>query len=334
MNDSKNTISRRQFGSLAIGSAAISTLLGSSSHLLSQDKTTPDTESTTTPNIPKGLFSTKFGAYQIHAIMDGIIPMRRSLFSGDDQKIKEVLNNSGQSAEIIPSPISAFLFKSEKKTILIDAGLGNKPGFGNLTTGLLATHTRPEDIDTLIITHAHPDHIGGITDAKGKAIYPNAELIIAEEEVKFWTDPAVLAAIPEKRRGAFHIAKNAITTYGDQVTQIASGKNGKEITPGITMKLAAGHTPGHSILHIDGDDGKELLMIADTLHNTELHCSIPDIKFVFDVDPTQAALTRRKIFDQLTIDKSLALCSHAHFPGLGRILKHKDVYRYSAASLI
>ena len=341
--DSELVVSRREFGGvvggfagkLAMGSAGLGAWLGAAGLTSAKDEAQAKAlMSKQMHSVPRGLFSVKFGEYTIYSIIDGMVPMKRGLFSGNEADISKVLESTGQTGEVIPSPISAFLLKSEKKNILIDAGLGSLgmmgPGFGNLIPGLAATNTRPEDIDTLIITHAHPDHIGGMLDEKGSLIFPNAEVIISETEVKFWMDDAIKAKVPEGARGAFDLAQKTFKACGDQLTQVASGK---EVATGVVMKQAAGHTPGHSIIHIDGGGSDELLMIADTLHNTELHTALPDIQFAFDVDSAQAAKTRRKIFDQLATDKALALCSHGHFPGLGRILKSGNAYRYSASSL-
>ena len=342
--DSQLGLSRREFGSvvggltgrLAMGSAGLGAWLGVAGVTSAKDElgVKEAMKKEMEHGVPRGLFSVKFGEFTIYSIIDGMVPMKRGLFSGNEAEITKVLEGTGQVGEVIPSPISAFLLKSEKKNILIDAGLGSLgmmgPGFGNLLPGLATTNTRPEDIDTLIVTHAHPDHIGGMLDEDGALLFPNAEVVISEKDVKFWSDAAIMAKVPEGARGAFVLAQKTFKACGDQLTQVAPDK---EVAPGITMKLAAGHTPGHSILHIDGGGSSELLMIADTLHNTELHTALPDIKFAFDVDATEAAKTRRKIFDQLATDKALALCSHAHFPGLGRILRSGAAYRYSASSL-
>lgn len=277
------------------------------------------------------LYSAPLGRYKITALLDGIAPLGRGVFFGSDQ-IDRVMQETGLGPEALPAPISSYLLQSEDRTILIDAGMGLEfagfgPGFGRLFPGLAALGLKPEDIDTLIITHLHVDHIGGMLHG-GSAVFPNAEVIIAEQEAGFWTDPAMLAAAPEEAKGFFQLAAGTVAAYGDQITLV---QDGAEIAPGVSAQLAVGHTPGHMALRIDGGD-RQMLMVADLLHSADIHTAVPEAGFGFDVDAAVAVETRKRLFDQLSSDKTLIAGSHIHFPGFGRILPAGEAYRFASAT--
>lgn len=320
----KTTVSRRQFAGLAAAYTSLATLLPAA-----------DKESLASSTTLKsgGLYKVLIGEYEITAIQDGVVPMQKGFFIGDQEKITKTLEETGQTEELIPAPISAFLLRSKKKTILIDSGMGSidmmGPGFGNLFNGLLLAGVTPAEIDIVILTHCHPDHIGGMLTSTGERSFPNAEVVLAEAEAKFWTDVSIMNQAPDNMKGLFKFVTNALKSYGDQVTKVSSGK---EIAPGIVLQAAPGHTPGHSILNIDGGT-QQITMIADLLHNADLFTALPEIGFGFDVDATLAAKTRSDLFAQLASEKSLIMGSHLHFPGIGRILKAGNAYRYSSATV-
>lgn len=276
------------------------------------------------------LYSAPLGQYRITALLDGVAPLGRGFFFGGDE-IDTVMEQVGIGPDALPAPVSAFLLQSDDRTILIDAGMGEQellgPGFGGVTPGLAAAGVAPEDIDLVILTHAHPDHLGGLIRG-GEAVFKNAELAVGEVEAGFWTDEAMMAQAPAEAKGLFQLAQTVLNAYGTNVTRIADGN---EAAPGLSMILSPGHTPGHSIVRIDGGD-RQLLMIADSLHSADVHTALPDIGFGFDSDPAQAAVSRRRIFDMVSADKMLVAGSHIHFPGFGRILRDGDAYRYVPAT--
>jgi len=285
-----------------------------------------------TGDLPPALIDAPLGRYRITALLDGIAPMGRGFFFGPDAAaIDQAVADAGLGPDLLPAPVSAYLLRSEDRTILIDAGMGALdilgPGFGRLPAALAAAGVPPESIDTVIITHLHPDHIGGLLSGEAPA-FPNAELIVAEADAQFWSDASMQSAAPEEMQGLFLLAQGTVAAYGDQVTQVADGA---EVAPGITLNLSPGHTPGHAVLRIDGGD-QQLMMIADTVHSADLHLAMPDVGFGFDVDSALAAASRKRLFDMVAADKMLIAGSHVHFPGFGRILPSGGAFRFAPAT--
>ncbi|MEM1233285.1 MAG: MBL fold metallo-hydrolase [Pseudomonadota bacterium] len=312
------TLTRRQFGTLA----AATPLAGFVNVATAQ----ADGHSTATP----AMVDMPLGNYRITSILDGVAPLGRGFFFGDEAAIDTIAEASGLG-DVLPAPVTAFLLQSDDRTILIDAGMGGiellGPGFGRLSAALAAAGLDGADIDTVIVTHMHPDHVGGLLGASGAA-FSSAELIVAEAEHSFWTDAAMRAQAPAEAQGLFDLASGVLGAYEGRVTLAADEE---EIAPGITLMLSPGHTMGHSLLRVDGGD-RTLLMVADTLHSADVHTALPDTGFGFDTDPALAAQSRRRVFDMAAADKMLIAGSHIHFPGFGRIRVDGEAYRYAPAT--
>lgn len=280
------------------------------------------------------IFDAPLGNYRISALFDGMIPLDRGLFFGPEQSaIDATLAGAGVAGDRLPAPINAFLLQSQDRTILIDSGVGALdmfgPGYGRLTDGLAAAGVTPDQVDLIVLTHAHPDHIGGLVAGQA-AVFPNAEMVISEVEHGFWTDAGMMAQAPAEAQGMFGLAQHVFAAYGDRLRLVASGT---EVAPGLTLELSAGHTPGHSVVHVDGGD-RQLLMVADTVLNADLQTALPDVASGFDADPAQAVASRRQIFDRAATDGVLIAATHIHFPGFGRFVTDRGAYRFVPASWV
>lgn len=317
------TLTRRAFGVAAVTAPA---LIATSAPLLAASHGAMAN--------PASIYGTTIGAYRVTALLDGILPMSTNWFpGGSPEDVQAALAKSGISGDSIPAPINAYLLQSDDRTILVDSGLGALdmlgPGFGQVSAGLAALGVAPGDIDTMVMTHAHPDHIGGMIGQTG-AVYPNAEMLVTSPEHAFWMNDAIMAQVPEDSKGAFQLARAVFGAYGSQMRLV---EDKTEIAPGVTMEIHPGHTMGHAVLHVDGGD-RQLMMLTDTVHSIDLQGPLPQQGVMFDTDSAMAVQSRLGLFDRVSADSVLVAGCHIHFPSFGRIVRDGEGYRFASASLL
>ncbi|KIC19212.1 MBL fold metallo-hydrolase [Leisingera sp. ANG-DT] len=272
------------------------------------------------------------GDARITVLLDGHLPLGTQLFNDYDAAKAEAVLAQGlhrQQNDALQIPVNGYLVERGGKKLLIDTGTAQLmgPGLGALGAGLAAAGVAPESIDTVLLTHIHPDHSGGLITPDGAAAFANAELVVAQREWDFWHDDAIMAGVPESSRGFFEMARRSVAPYADRL-QLLQGEG--EAAPGFTALELPGHTPGHTGFMLDtGSEG--LLFWGDLIHSAALQFALPDWTIAFDTDPAQTAQTRRKMMDRAAADNLLVTGAHLDFPALGRVLRQGEAFAYQAA---
>ena len=223
--------------------------------------------------------------------------------------------------------INAFLIWAGDRLILVETGSGDYlgPEAGRLLANLGQAGVDPAAIDTILLTHMHPDHSAGLTDMKtGKANFPNAELLVHENEPRHWFDAAAMARGTEREKKLmFQQAREQCAPYRDRMVTFKAG----EIAPGITAIPCHGHTPGHTAFLIESA-GESLLIWGDTVHMPEVQVPRPEVTMIVDTDPAMAEASRRRIFDMAASERLLVTGMHLHYPGFGHVARDRDAYRF------
>lgn len=286
------------------------------------------------PNValPPVLHRFTLGDVHITVLLDGHLPLPSQLFATYDEKKAQAALAQGlhrMTSEGLDIPVNGYLVEQGEEKILIDAGTADLmgPNLGGLGQALAATGVKPAEIGTVLLTHIHPDHSGGLIGADGKAAFPNAELVVSKTEWDFWHDDAIMASVPENSRGFFRMARGTVAPYGDRLKLFDAEA---AVASGFTALPLPGHTPGHTGFMLDGG-AEQLLFWGDLVHSTALQFAYPDWTIAFDTDPALTAETRRKMLDRAASDALLLTGSHLDFPGLGRVLRRGQAYAYQAA---
>jgi glyoxylase-like metal-dependent hydrolase (beta-lactamase superfamily II) len=223
------------------------------------------------------------------------------------------------------SPYICLLVKMREHLVLVDTGAdGLAPTTGKLLQNLRDTRIAPEDVDTVIITHAHPDHIGGNIDNQGKLTFPNARYVMWKGEWDFWTSPQAQERLA-KQGGEILVgfARKNLSPIKDRLILI---DHETEIVPGIQVLAAPGHTPGHIALSISSND-KKLLCLGDVVLHP-IHLEQPEWCAGTDFSPQQVVATRRRLLKRAADEKALVLAFHFPFPGLGHVVRKGNAWQW------
>ncbi|WP_269582426.1 MBL fold metallo-hydrolase [Roseibium sp. Sym1] len=278
-----------------------------------------------------GALRYKVGDFEVTALLDGYLDITPEVVIGyeeaEGQRLRDKSLIEGNALRI---PVNAYLVNTGERLILVDAGTSDAlgPTMGRLPSALEAAGVSPDQVDALLITHMHPDHLFGAVDGDGKRVFANAELILPEVDNAFWYDDAAMNAAPDQFKPFFLGARRAADAYKGSQT-LFSGE--EEILSGIRPIALPGHTPGHTGYRFDSN-GETLVIAGDILHMAAYQFDRPDWGIGFDIDSAQAVETRKAFLDEAVSDRLFFAGAHIPFPGMGRVVRDGEGYRFVAAS--
>ena len=268
-----------------------------------------------------GFYRVRVGDFEITTLYDGAGVFDAHWLQADDQAtVQSISDESQRIPHFLDATVSAFLVNTGKHLILVDAGTGGwygGPSFGKLATNLRRAGYTTGQVDLILLTHLHADHVGGLTTRSGNRVFPNARVYVAKADSDFWLSPEVAAKAPREAQEFFQTARAVAAPY-TTTGQWHPFEGSIEVAEGVKSLPLSGHTPGHMGYQFTSQ-AHELLIWGDVMHAQSVQLLHPEITVVFDLDGQAAATTRRQLMPSLSAKDVLIAGPHMAFPALGRL---------------
>ena len=288
-------------------------------------------------DLPPAWYRFRLGAFEATVVSDGRLPLGQPTLAfpvSPPAEVVGLLRDGFLTPDAATLEQNVLVLNTGRQLILFDTGMGDSmgeasrmfgPTTGRLLANLAAAGIRPEEVDLVVLTHAHCDHCWALVDANGNRNFPNARVALSEADLRYWTDDA------NKRGPAFMTsfvdgAKRNLGAYRDRMVMV---RDGAEVAPGVVAAAAPGHTVGHHVYTIESD-GQTLINSGDLAHHHVLLLRRPLWEFSFDTDPKQSAQTRARMLDRIATDRTAMLSYHFPWPGLGHVARAGEGYEWVA----
>ena len=279
-----------------------------------------------------GFYRLKLGDFRITVLSDGTAPRDLPKIMSKPDEVKAAFETSH---EALPTELSinCFLIDTGAKKILVDTGAGELFGAtsGKLVDNLRAAGYRPDDIDTILLTHIHGDHSGGLSIG-GKAVFPNAMVYVDKDDPDYWLSSAAEAGAPADRKLSFAQSRQTLDPY-IQADRLRTFDGETELFPGIRTVPEPGHTPGLTGYLVESR-GERMLLWGDIVHAAEVQFRDPSITVDYDVDPAHAVASRLRILGDAAKQGYLVGGAHLSFPGLGHVRAEQSGFSWVPAPYI
>ncbi len=280
-----------------------------------------------------GFYRFNIGDFEITALHDGAVNREVNqsyVTNAPVEEVTKLMESQFMATKPATNHFNTLVVNTGSKLVLIDAGFNNN---GAATTGQMAANMAaagidPKQIDMVLVSHFHPDHINGIRSKEGALVYANAELVVPKGDVAFYLDEAKMAAAPEGVRNAGNVAKRVFAPVAKDM-RVYDWK--QEVAPGITAIQSDGHTPGHTSFVVSSGT-KSLLVMGDACNDPRIFARNPDYHLGFDLDKPLAVTSRKRLLDMAAADKMQVSFYHAAFPATGFVAKSGNGFDWFPAT--
>jgi glyoxylase-like metal-dependent hydrolase (beta-lactamase superfamily II) len=268
------------------------------------------------------------GDGELVTVSDGHLqlPMGFAFPEVPKNELHQLLSANSLPLDTVRSDCNVTILERGDRVIIFDAGSGPNfmPTAGMLVDNLAEAGVDPADVTDVIFTHAHPDHLWGVTDDFDELVFPNADYRMSQAEWDFWSSPETLAAMPEERKSFVVGAQNRFAAIEERISFF---KPGDEVAAGVEAVDTPGHTPGHVSFMVHGG-GEPVLIAGDAITNAVVSFGKPDWPTGSDQDPALGATTRAMLLDRMASDKARIIGYHFPHPGAGMVERQHGAYRF------